>query len=428
MIFSTWHHHNQIFDKTRGIPISRLIPPDRLDPNDYVRGITNCFLFQNMRYLVGSDSNKAEKENKQAISTSTGIHRVEYVMEIYKTKMIFPTLDSDIMEDRWHDAMKSLVMKLVQLLLLMTGTLEYDKTQLPSKFDQFFSGHVHPGCANCIRWFLTRGRDGAFCKDCIDFLMAEYYRIANELHVEIDWIPLDLDLSVNPTKFSDDFWEEFVRTPCDPSHRLVQLFLEYGTPTGAAYLNDIFAEQCKNIDALRAVDPDFFDEHVEVVDTQSEEWRDMLSYYQCGRNTGINKPANIVEPEHYVRHFWNLIRGCIGESIGLTNVHLDLLGLGPVEKVTVGLLVSEKIKGAQAIAPDALFVLDSGKIVPIEVKCIAGKFNDNHDFRREVALARRQLQTSKDILGPLLSDLGGLIMLVYLDQNDSTISCLAGFV
>jgi hypothetical protein len=61
-----------------------------------------------------------------------------------------------------------------------------------------------------------------------------------------------------------------------------------------------------------------------------------------------------------------------------------------------------------------LLKLDTGKVVPVEIKCIEGVMADNHHYRRAVSLASRQLETAARILK---SDVG-IIVLIYVDNND----------
>jgi hypothetical protein len=67
-------------------------------------------------------------------------------------------------------------------------------------------------------------------------------------------------------------------------------------------------------------------------------------------------------------------------------------------KIIVGLIVEEMSKGSTGIAPD-LLLLEDKTLIPVEIKCLHNKFNDDHDFRRGIKLAKSQLKTTLDIIG-----------------------------
>ena len=88
--------------------------------------------------------------------------------------------------------------------------------------------------------------------------------------------------------------------------------------------------------------------------------------------------------------------------------------------MTVGLLVAERgVRGSRGAAPDLLLVEapvakgESGRVLPVEIKCMHGPFCEGADYRRSVKLARSQLQTARDLVGR--GDRGLILMLWFED-------------
>ncbi len=407
IVFYTWHHHVQV---TNDLPIKRPISVDQFDVLDKARSVTLCILDRLKRFL-GNSTYKKVREQKRNVYSDGGIARVEFTMELVP---LFLMPHRDEVVPKWYDEMKSLIMKLVQLVLLEQGILEYDKTQLPIQAETIGYNGDH------IRWFLTRGNAGKFSYATFYELMWNYYRIVLDNTHNIVWYDVDPP-SEYPRTLTPEFHAEFCTCMLDASDHAIDLFLKFNkaVPTDTNYLNDVFVEPCTNVHCL---DANFVKNHVIEVPQRSKEWRDLLRYYQCGRNSGVIELHN-PSPEEFIRHHWNLIRGCIGEQYG-TELNFEPL-VGPYTSVSVGLLVKHKEQGSPAIAPDLLLVLTDEKVVPVEIKCITGEFAENNAYRREIKIACRQINKAKAILGEHISELGGLIVLVYMSD---VITCKVGFV
>jgi hypothetical protein len=74
------------------------------------------------------------------------------------------------------------------------------------------------------------------------------------------------------------------------------------------------------------------------------------------------------------------------------------------------------------IAPDQLIKQNTGSIIPIEIKTVIGKINKNNtSFRREISLAKRQLNSSKQILKDLNPLNEAWIIVMFLENDQCSI-------
>jgi hypothetical protein len=118
-----------------------------------------------------------------------------------------------------------------------------------------------------------------------------------------------------------------------------------------------------------------------------------------------------------------LIRGNVAENIVLNSLkELNDNTLLSGQLIQVGLLVEEKKLGSMGIAPDLLIKQNTGSIIPIEIKTVIGKINKNNtSFRREISLAKRQLNSSKQILKDLNPLNEAWIIVMFLENDQCSI-------
>ena len=178
----------------------------------------------------------------------------------------------------------------------------------------------------------------------MNVLFTEFSRIARQHHYEPSWTQLPLDLSFNPlTKLTDSFWKQFVQNPLQPSDSMVKEILSLTKSQGNPLsLGNIFPTPCMNCELL---EEEFLAEHVHQVAQRSLEWKRLLKFYQCGRNTAMFANSSttshedadditISHHEQWLRQYWHLIRGCVGELLVMQcvdfSVHPDI---GPCHKV-----------------------------------------------------------------------------------------------
>lgn len=220
------------------------------------------------------------------------------------------------------------------------------------------------------------------------------------------WTNLSLDLSQNPTNFPDELVRSFIQSPFEPTLDFVNGFEPLCLDKR---LNPMFLIESTNTHLL----PLHVLEHCIVVAQRSEEWLRLLTYYSCGKNSGIKKYEGL----DWVRFYYNLIRGAIMEIFVIKYCDFSNLIKEKYEKITIGFLVDDiKMEKSLAISPDLILLTESGKIIPVEIKCMTSKPVNNRAFRRSVKLARKQLETSINILK---DSKVGIIVIIYIYLNDA---------
>lgn len=289
---------------------------------------------------------------------------------------------------KWFDVIKSMTIRFIQLILLENNIYEYSKDELAKHFSEIYQVKYLD-----IKWFLFRGRFGTYNEKVLELLVSEYSRICSSYKPdEYSWTTIDLDLNLNPTKMSEELYSEFILSPLKPTDKFIQLFSLF-CPDGKISKN--FIIECSGYEHL----PNDILKHTILIDQRTEEWKELLTFYACGKNTGV-KPCL---DGNWISHYYNLIRGAITELMIIKNLDFSKLFPGKnIKKVTVGFLVEEVgNKGSLGIAPDLLLVVSDEKnleVIPVEIKCIHSKPGDNGDYRRGVELARRQLFSSLHII------------------------------
>lgn len=385
ILLATYKYHKQAYPCL----VNRFVAID-------IKGKVNAditFILSHFRYLFGNEQYHSERENRH-IAYSSMTNKLNYVMSI---------LDKIKYMDRsqWRDSMKSLTMKIIQLMLLEYSTVVYTKNELAVEFDKFYPGHY-----DHVRYLLFRGKFGTFSEECLQILLTEFKKIVvKNSPNELKWTKLSIDITQNPTDLSNELVNEFIKSPFEPTDLFVT---EYGTLCSDRDINKMFPIHCVNTHLL----PQNVLDHCVLIDQRSREWLDMMTYYTCGRNTGVKQYDGL----NWVHFYYNLIRGAIVELFTMRTCDFSNIISEKYDRITLGFLVENKnVKGSPAIAPDLLLITESKKIIPVEIKCLEQKPGDNHDYRRGVYLATKQLDTSIKILGVNM----GIILLVYVYKNDN---------
>lgn len=379
MILMTYQYHKQAYPR----PVNELI---KLNIKDKIL-IVSKFILDHLKILIGNEEyQKNRMERRQAYQGQ--LNRVIFATQIVDKIKLINT-------NEWMDTMKSLTMKMIQLFLLEHNEIEYTKRQMAVKFDE-----IHKGQYDNVLWFLMRGNEGTYEPKSIELMANEFKRIVNDVEIEIlEWKSLTLDTQKNPTLLSDLLFQEFIKSPYEPTSLFVTDFIKVCLHKS---INQMFPILCMNTDKL----PKDILEKTVLVTQRSKEWLGLLTYYTCGTNSGLIP----YEGNDWVSFYYNLIRGAIVEQIVIHNCDFSIWFPGKgIDKITVGLLVEDKKQGSNGIAPDLLLMIDK-EIIPVEIKCIVGKPVDNGDFRRSIKLAKKQIEQSCKIIGGSR----GMIVIVYV--------------
>lgn len=384
MLYATYDLHPQKYPRF----VSGLTPVDKEDKIS----ATAKFILDNLKTLICETKYVKERLNKRAAYAGRW-NRVTYVLSILHLIRVTDTNDS-------RECFKSLTMKIIQIILLEKNEFEYQKYELARKLDMIFPGHYQSAL-----WLLTRGIKGFYNPDTVDLLLSELHRIALTVTIiEPTWTRLSIDLTHNPTHLQYETFREFIKSPLKPTDKFVK---DFKTICPDRSVN-CFLINPHNTDLL----PPDIKKRAICIPQRSLEWINLLTFYACGRNTGVKK---YTEPD-WVQYYYNLIRGAIVELMVIESC--DFTPLIPnYEKITVGFLVEEVGRaGCLGIAPDLLLLVNgitSVDIIPVEIKCLTGTMSDNHDYRRDIELATKQLESSIKLTGSQ----SGIIVLVYVNDT-----------
>lgn len=441
IIYYTHHFHRQ---KYNNVPVRQPISVDRFDSSQNIRIIAKFFL-DNLKYLVLDKESYEILHNEKCNNYHTkGIRkRIDLSYRIY-SQFISELSDSD---NAWTsnriDFMKSITMKLVQLILLHDHQkLEYNKLELARLISTLDDQGQYD--FNEIEYFLSRGRRGhlSFPYTTFQRLMSRYCDIGMEFAEQNEKYTLrhcnDLTVdhiieSLTPMLNDENEYMilEFIESPREPTPGLLASLIERFDLNDNSSVNNLFQGSIRGTEILG---DRFIQAHCELAPQRSNEWLRLLDHYRCGRNNGViqfspdeNSEFPIIVQK--LKFYWNLIRGCLGEIIVQHYYQrFSLIGIGEI--IEVGLLVEEKRRNARAIAPDLiLYNYREQALIPIEIKCLSGHFSENSAMRREISLARKQLNTSYEILNhglqrglftgnyPITNIKKGIIALLWLDRG-----------
>ncbi len=404
IIFDTWKHHKQAYPCV----VARKVP---IDIKNKISA-AGKFILDNMKVLIGKKEYKIEREKRKAVYANEK-ERLDYAISLLN-KILHMSDDP-----RWNDAIKSLTMKIIQIMINdRNQEMVYTKEELANAFDMMYSGRRD----NAL-WFLFRGKMGEYDENFLKILFLEFKHIAG-LHPpkDLHWVDVTIDTSINPTDLPNDLIADFISNPIEPTEAFIMKF-EHLCPD--RNINAMFHIHCQNTHLLSDT---LKENHIIEIDQRTEEWVRLLTFYLCGKNTGVHP----YDGPEWVKFYYNLIRGSIVELFTIHTCDFSSLLHESYIRILVGLLVEQKgIEGTPAIAPDLILLTESGKIIPVEIKCIEpssvhsshsvaepfrveGIFADNHHYRRAITLATKQIERAGKILGSNV----GIIMLVYVSMID----------
>jgi hypothetical protein len=395
IIWFTYKYHPQKYP----LPVNG---PLEIDPVRKIRA-TSRYLIDFYGDLVDPHyQTQVLKKQRDLAYTETHDFRINFIKTIVPFFKPFDQIKSEL---------KAIVLKICQIILYEEGILEYNKLLVSNKVSHPISHLIESGfqinkeeIEYDINWFLTRQK-GEKSKT-VDAVFRELIRIYFVISQEYDTMYQWFDI---PVRIPDNHDDHNMITNCvisclsEPTDQAVGFVCQ--RMGGSRGINKLFVSRSHNFELLPK---GFVSEHVHLEPQRSDEWKDLLRYYSCGRNTGYREPEPGISDHEYVRHHWNLIRGNICEEIAINS--LRYLG----ELIQVGLLVEEKRENAKGIAPDLLIKMyDDGSIMPVEIKTLTE--SNGHSLRRSISLARRQLLTCVRILGNLANRY--CIVFVYVKDN-----------
>ena len=157
---------------------------------------------------------------------------------------------------------------------------------------------------------------------------------------------------------------------------------------------------------------------IECCDQRTPEWQELLKFYTCGLNTGLQDIPDGVNP---LRARYHLIRGCMLEEFASKHITLNIdemlskYNLSGYKTYSVGLMVEEKgLNGTKGVAPDMLLINTDLDIISVEIKTMKSSFKLNADYRRAIDLATKQCKTVHTITSYCKK---GLIVMLWYNNG-----------
>ncbi len=414
ILYYTYDLHNQKFNKMVNRTIEIDLHPKSMAINKFILNYLKDFTIYNYELI--------SKEKAKAYSQG-GIELIKFTNSQWDN-FCLDCNDSSFNKDIW----KSLTVKYLQLLILYYGI--YDKLNEKDKIDFYTKQGLYKLtnklCLKsntylpdeCIKNLLFR-------KKCYDFRLIKFLH-SKYCDIIFEFYPRFKKPEINEIKIEDyksplsiDLTKHFFENPI----KLNRQFCELWYKNFGLNLQSQFIQNCINIKLLKESFPELINK-VHDEPQCSNEWKKLLNFYKCGNNKGINDISNKEYQDwEIIQARSNLLMGLMGEDICLQNLKKINNFEEEYELVTVGLLVKNKyVKNIDGCAPDGLLICKNKKeIIPIEIKTIASKPQDNRILRRELILGKKQLSNACKIINynnQYISEEGLLIVLwIYQDNN-----------
>jgi hypothetical protein len=402
IIYYTFHLHRQMYERL----FDRTVTIEMMDK---IKATSKCVL-DKLEHLLSVYEYDQEYENR--ISAYNSGSRIDYVRNLLLKK--YDKFDRDVTTKKYFDAMKTIVMKLIQIVLEYNSIYKYTKIELAEEIEKLI-----PDSKDNSMYFLFRGTMGVRNPKFFKTLTMLYSEIVNCVISEFDWHNVPFDTSINATILPDDIITEFFKSPLEPTDEFCKFYEKYFVSHS---INKMFPIKTMNTDLLTPT----FMEHVVMADKRSTEWTELLAFYTCGMNSSY-KGLVLDESIHPAKRYYNLIRCAIVKLTIIQTIELEILQkvIGEkyivLGKVVVGLIVEKLGKvGGYGCAPDLLIVVidkeyGKKKVIPVEIKCVPKKFNDSKEIYRAIKLARLQLNTISVILPEEVEKFGILILVTLTD-------------
>jgi hypothetical protein len=387
--------------------------PVEIDLANFVRLFSKIVLDW-MEKLLGNTRYKELRPIKAKVYTNL-ISRLDFSFQILCEVNFVQLFQTN------PNIIKSLGMKLSQIVLVYNDSLEYTKKNISMQVNKIIPSINYDE----MLFILSRGKLGHQAdllgiKKIFDCLILQYQQIILEIKSSYNMEEIQINMVTYLTNTSDFDIQEFIKSPEKPTLALANWINEKYQLSGS--LNKIFEMKSFGCDLL----PTSLLEHIHTENQRSSPWLDLLKFYQCG-NT-INNSIPFVDCEIN----FNLIRGCLGEKLVVNLVDWDKLVGEPVSKCMCGLLVETKgLEKSIGIAPDLLLVnTNSNQVIPVEIKTLVSNPNIvNRKLLRDFDLASKQLNTSIELIEKNTGiKTYGLMIFCFIDLNQITVKYKKYFI
>ena len=179
----------------------------------HVIRVTSKYFLDNLQVLIGDQEYRKIRDEKMKAYQGTW-NRVNFAIK-YMNLVNFQR------KKQFYDDIKSMTVKIIQLILLENNEYEYTKEGLANRINKLF-----PGNYDAILFLLFRGRRGSFDQSCLSLLISEFIRIARSINqTELQWNNVNIDIDKTPTKLCNELYNQFISSPFEPSKIFAEEFV-----------------------------------------------------------------------------------------------------------------------------------------------------------------------------------------------------------
>ena len=374
---------------------------------DRVRAIAKFILDYLTDIVLNYNDHRAERRKVYMEGTE---NIIKYSVKIISSFVLNPNSLSESRQKKWFDFIKSLTMKIIQLILLKDNIYEYtkDKMALLSAGYGFNSEH--------ISYFLFRGKRGTFSESTLQQILSYYITSVEEYFETHNPIIISFPKNVlkNHTQLPHELFDEFIKSPNAHTKHFEKLWTEYEDRHEYQTLFEFDPTPLEQINLPNELK----EKHFLQMSQRSESWFEAIKFYRCG--------SNGAEIKQTMKGTYNLLRGSITESIIMQLFNPEQIMLDSSwQKVIVGLLVKDKsIIKSRGAAPDLLFI-NGSQIIPVEIKTLT-EGTHNGEFFNKVRLAKLQCSSVREIMDPdgkLNLIYKNLIIMSYWKETELVLEC-----
>jgi hypothetical protein len=409
MIYYTYHEHKQLY------------PPLFSNPTTYIDSFSkiasiNKHVIDNVDYYCNLTRQIAKEIRTNFYQEPT--KKIQFINNLLQNYTI-TQLDTNI---------KAITVKLCQAIIIINNTNlipnMYSKINLAKVFSIKYDLPY-----NVLLSMLTRGLLPNNNNIILTDIQTVFNNIVN-IYIDIcnidDLFDLSLIVPFNYKITNNTLFDEFIKSPFKPTDAFIDFYKTYYDNDLTKLLSkdndtDLYALYSNFKDVHQFLDEDFIEKHVELCDQRSIEWNEKRNFYQCGHDNGINEFTGHTIDE-FVQTYYNLFRGAISEILVVQFCDFNALLHFEVIPFLCGLIVESKTINSKAVAPDLLLVDKiTKKIIPVEIKSIAGPPEYSSYLKKSMQLARGQVNNCKHIIGDLYYGFSLIIVLFIHNVNDNFI-------
>lgn len=401
ILTSTYQYHEQKYQLDFNITFIHSTVIDR------IRAIAKFIL----DYLDEIVFNYAEhREERRRVYMQGTENIIKHSVNLIRSFVLDPHSLSERRQKKWFDFIKSITMKIIQLILLKDNIYEYTKDKMAILSEGYGFNSEH------IQYFLFRGKRGTFSESTLQQILSCYIASVEEYFETNDPITIRFpkESFENHTQMPPELFDEFIKSPNAHTEHFEKLWAEYEDRHEYQTLFEFDPTPIEQIN----LPTELKEKHFLQMPQRSESWFEAMKFYRCG--------SNGAEIKQTMKGTYNLLRGSITESIIMQLFNPEQIGLeSSWQKVIVGLLVKDKsIKGSRGAAPDLLFV-NKNQIIPVEIKTLTDGTH-NGEFFNKARLAHSQCNSIREIMdstGELNLIHKNLVIMSYWKETELVLEC-----